>query len=243
MAFQPRAAPAQKGNLRLERVKKILALVPPQDASSSDSSEDDNEINITDNTEYSSEPRSLDSSFERLNILENDEFLPEDIIPSTPAISEVLATYNPPQHLPALQSISSVLSMSPSPVAATIVKETRSKKKLTTNLSHSLTKKKKAFLRKPLEFKSEGGKFKHSATLEEITFTQFGSESKSPSDYFADFFSEDVINIIIENTNLYAVQRNLKSINLTRDELLHFIAINLLMGVVKILSRLLEERP
>ncbi|KAF9413689.1 hypothetical protein HW555_008135 [Spodoptera exigua] len=224
------------GNLRLERVKKILALVPPQDASSSDSSEDDNEINITDNTEYSSEPRSLDSSFERLNILENDEFLPEDIIPSTPAISEVLATYNPPQHLPALQSISSVLSMSPSPAAATIVKETRSKKKLTTNLPHSLTKKKKAFLRKPLEFNGKVVNKKHSATLEEITFTQFGSESKSPSDYFADFFSEDVINIIIENTNLYAVQRNLKSINLTRDELLDFIAINLLMGVVKMPS-------
>ncbi|KAF9419657.1 hypothetical protein HW555_003935 [Spodoptera exigua] len=210
----------RNGNLRLERVKKILALVPPQDASSSDSSEDDNEINITDNTEYSSEPRSLDSSFERLNILENDEFFPEDIIPSTPAISEVLATYNPPQHLPALQSISSVLSMSPSPVAATIVKETRSKKKLTTNLPHSLTKKKKAFLRKPLEFKWEG--------------VWFGIEVSIR--LFCGFFSEDVINIIIENTNLYAVQRNLKSINLTRDELLDFIAINLLMGVVKMPS-------
>ncbi|CAG5022573.1 unnamed protein product [Parnassius apollo] len=95
------------GNLRLERVRKILALVPPQDASSSDNSEDGNEVNVlTDNTEYSSDPRSLDSSFERLNILEIDEILPEDLIPSTPAISEVLATHTPPQDLPALQSIS-----------------------------------------------------------------------------------------------------------------------------------------
>lgn len=110
-------------------MRKILALVPPQDASSSGSSEDDSEINErNDDTEYSSEPRSLDSSFERLNILEHDEFLPEEVIPSTPAIIEVLATHNPPHHLPALQSISSMLSMSPSPVASTIGKETRSKK-------------------------------------------------------------------------------------------------------------------
>lgn len=54
--------------------------------------------------------------------------------------------------------------------------------------------------------------------------------------YFADFFCKDVINIIIQNTNLYAVQRNLKSVNITRDELLDFIAINLLMGVVKMPS-------
>lgn len=169
-----------------------------------------------------------------MNILDNsfEDILSEDVIPPTPVISEVLATHNPPQHLPALQSISSIISLSPSPIASAVPKITRSKKRLTT-LPKLVTKKKKPFVRKSLHFKWERGKFKHSAILDEITFTQFGSESKSPLDYFFDFFSADIIDIIIQNTNLYAVQRNLKSVNITREELLDFIAINLLMGVVK----------
>ncbi|RZF41578.1 hypothetical protein LSTR_LSTR000292 [Laodelphax striatellus] len=55
----------------------------------------------------------------------------------------------------------------------------------------------------------------------------------SPINYFKKFFSEDLFDMIIENTNLYSTQETGKSVNLTKSEFCDFLAIKIIMGIVK----------
>lgn len=56
---------------------------------------------------------------------------------------------------------------------------------------------------------------------------------KSPLDYFKMFFDDDLINLIVENTNLYSVQMTSKSIQVTQEDISDFLAIELLVGIVQ----------
>lgn len=134
--------------LQWERSKKILALVPPKGASSTDSfviqetSARRRSFSEEDDLDFSSEPRSIPSSLERLNILdsstseqEHDSFSlldqeevvqcsPNDIfinvdketIPLTPMVSEMFPQEKQYDQLPVLNSVSSVLSPMITPV-------------------------------------------------------------------------------------------------------------------------------
>lgn len=55
---------------------------------------------------------------------------------------------------------------------------------------------------------------------------------QTPVHYFLSFFSDDLITIIVENTNLYSTQVTGKSVNTTHNEIKDFLAILLRMGIV-----------
>lgn len=236
-----------------QRTRTILALVPPENApSSDDSNTSEDEVIIQqpglhnsdddDVTYFSSEPRSYPSSLNDLNLSSSDEenhppnqanaaLSDEDTIPLSPVINEMFPTGRPQEQLPfMLHSVSSVLS----PLANSPATTTRSKRKANT-APKFVTKRKKRFIRKPLKFRWKSGKFEHSAIVEAPKYNPpFDADTKSPLDYFHAFFSEDIIDLIVDNTNLYSVQSGaMKSVNVTKDDIKDFIAITLMMGVVQ----------
>lgn len=172
-----------------QRTRAIMALVPPENAPSSDSSsssedeviiQDPNPSNLDDDdvTYCSSEPRSYPSSLNDLDISDSDRnptthnaFLSdEETIPLSPVITEMFPTGRPQQQLPFLNSVSSVLSPSAnSPVERTTA-TTRSKRKA--NIAPRIvTKKRKKYVRKPLKFKFKNAKFDHAAKVYRISAT------------------------------------------------------------------------
>lgn len=61
-----------------------------------------------------------------------------------------------------------------------------------------------------------------------ITF----SKKMSPLDYFYRFFPKEIIATITDNTNLYSIQETGKSIKVSNDEILDFLAIYVIIGTV-----------
>lgn len=237
-----------------QRTRTIMALIPPENAPSSDSStESENDVfkkqpDVDDDVTYcSSEPRSYPSSLDRMNIFSSseDENIPpsphpqinsvlsdEETIPLSPVINKMFPAGQSQEQLPfMLNSVSSVLS----PLTNSPAPTTRSKRKANT-VPRVVAKRVKRFVKKPLKFKWTAAKFRWTADV--IEFPEYqppsDAETKSPLDYFETFFSADIIDIITTNTNLYSVQRGAtKSINVTSNDIKDFIAITLLMGVVQ----------
>lgn len=54
---------------------------------------------------------------------------------------------------------------------------------------------------------------------------------RSPREYFEDFFSHEIFTLMVEQTNLYSVQKTTTSINTNVEEMKTFIALELIMGV------------
>lgn len=206
-----------------QRTRTIMALIPPENAPSSDSSsssEDEvliqNPIQHNDDddiTYCSSEPRSYPSSLNDLNIFSSDNVDPpplpaacnpvlsdEETIPLSPVINSMFPTSQQQEHLPLLNSVSSILSPVISNSAAATT--TRSKRKAV-NTPKVVTKRVKKFIKKPLNYKWKTGKLKHTTKIELTHYNPpFDASFKSPFDYFQTFFSEDVLDIITDNTNL-----------------------------------------
>lgn len=206
-----------------QRTRTIMALIPPENAPSSDSSsssEDEvliqNPIQHNDDddiTYCSSEPRSYPSSLNDLNIFSSDNEDPpplpaacnpvlsdEETIPLSPVINSMFPTSQQQEHLPLLNSVSSILSPVISNSAAATT--TRSKRKAV-NTPKVVTKRVKKFIKKPLNYKWKTGKLKHTTKIELTHYNPpFDASFKSPFDYFQTFFSEDVLDIITDNTNL-----------------------------------------
>lgn len=86
---------------------------------------------------------------------------------------------------------------------------------------------------KPLTFKWVNNRFMHHAEIEDKVFPAVDC-IKTPLGYFKMFFSDNIINMIVEETNLYSTQAKGKSLNVTTDDIKDFFAINLLMGIVKL---------
>ena len=61
-------------------------------------------------------------------------------------------------------------------------------------------------------------------------------QMKTPFEYFSMFFPESLLITIVENTNLYSVQKSGKNINTTVDEIKTFIGMRMLMGIIKLPS-------
>ncbi|XP_065055887.1 piggyBac transposable element-derived protein 2-like isoform X2 [Rhopilema esculentum] len=61
-------------------------------------------------------------------------------------------------------------------------------------------------------------------------------ENWTPYDYFKKMFTDKTVKLIVEQTNLYSVQKTGSSINVTEDEISSFIGMHLHMGIVKLPS-------
>lgn len=57
--------------------------------------------------------------------------------------------------------------------------------------------------------------------------------TKTPLEYFLNFFSDDIFNLIVEQTNLYSFQKFNKSVCTSVTEIKDLIGIMLIMGIVK----------
>lgn len=107
-------------------------------------------------------------------------------------------------------------------------KESRSKQPIV-----SAKRKKKDRLE--LVYKWKKGLFRHAATIEKEDgeFVDLSEAQSSPLTYFHLYFSEDLIEDIVDQTNFYSVQETGKSILLTKDEFCDFLAIQIIMGIVE----------
>lgn len=249
--------------MKQTRANKILALVPLNNASSDDGgSASDEEPNIQSphglsDSNISSDPPSLNSSLERLNLLnssleeatDNDTYCHPlhtnrshcdsyENVPLTPVINEVLPspfTFNY-DALPTLNSIQSLLSpvapeYSPYPSTSTpMTISTRNKRKKA--IPTAVAKKVKKF-KFVLNFNWSKAAFKHRSCIDDDIYQVQHSQSDTALDYLYRFLTSDIISTIVHNTNLYSVQNTGKSIQLSEDELKSFIGIEILMGIVK----------
>ncbi|XP_059209229.1 piggyBac transposable element-derived protein 3-like [Centropristis striata] len=78
-------------------------------------------------------------------------------------------------------------------------------------------------------------RFEHQSTAAASVFSA-PDELSSPRSYFAQFFDDDLFQLIAEQTNLYSCQLIGASINTTVDEIKSFVGIKLIMGVVRMPS-------
>lgn len=88
--------------------------------------------------------------------------------------------------------------------------------------------------KKPVEkqmYRWSDEEFLHSVDIDEDEFIA-PEELKLPVQYFKYFFSDELIQLIVDNTNLYSVQKSGKSINVNNNDILDFLAIEILMGIV-----------
>ncbi|CAG4959924.1 unnamed protein product [Parnassius apollo] len=190
-----------------ERTRRIMALVPPACApsDSSNTSEDEDQVpkllehvETNDLSDFSSEPKSIEYSLERLNILDdlsdnsNSNFqqnpespispYEEDTVPLIPLMNEIFRPGSELLHtLPTLNS----------PLLSALPENTRSNKRKAINRPKLVTKKVKKYIRKPLNFKWTKGKFKYAGTVEDLFQFSTPTDTKSTLDYFYSFFSQD----------------------------------------------------
>ncbi|CAG4973942.1 unnamed protein product [Parnassius apollo] len=169
MASYAAAMRDRKVKPQWERTRRIMALVPPACApsDSSDTSEDEDQVpkllehvETNDLSDFSSEPKSIESSLETLNILDdlsdnsntniqqNSESpispYEEDTVPLTPLMNEIFRPGSELLHtLPTLNS----------PLLSALPENTRSNKRKAINRPKLVTKKVKKYIRKPLNFK------------------------------------------------------------------------------------------
>ena len=61
-------------------------------------------------------------------------------------------------------------------------------------------------------------------------------EKKTPLKYFTMFFPESLLRMIVDNTNLYSVQKNTKSVKTSVEEIKTYIGMQILMGIIKLPS-------
>lgn len=78
--------------------------------------------------------------------------------------------------------------------------------------------------------------FRHQASIEVDEDWTDDPEVKSPLHYFSEFLSPDIIKDIVEQTNLYSVALTGKSINVTEEVIRDFLAIEILMWIIKMPS-------
>lgn len=214
-------------------------------------------------SDSSSPPPSLPSSLENLNIFSDDDNEITEVISASALqlapLSDSLdntGTSSPsilsPQQLPVLDflrneitplqisSLTSSIVTPSSPLASTSryvpspsSYNTPSPSATTRSKRPSIVIKKTKIVKpKRLAVTWQCGKFTGIAQVENIMTVS--NEEKKPIDYFKLFFTDDIISMIVYHTNLYSTQKKGTSINVSEDDIRDFIAINILMGIVKI---------
>lgn len=229
--------------LKLTRTQKNLASVPVENASSDDEngdSDSEQRFGPVSSPIISSDPPSLDSSYENLNIFNSDEddnvtanVINNENVRLTPTFEEVFPSpsTNNYEAIPTLNSIQSLPTPSVpslhSPAPATPL--TRRKRKQAPKIIAKMLKKKKLVL----NYNWTKTAFRHRALVDEDLYQLHKTQLDTVLDYFYIFFSPDIITDITQNTNLYSVQKTGKSIQVTEDDIKSFLAIEVLMGIVK----------
>ena len=65
------------------------------------------------------------------------------------------------------------------------------------------------------------------------TFNDVPENFLSPLDYFSKFFPDTLLEAIVDQTNLYSVQKSLKSVDTNVDKMKTLIGMEILMGIIK----------
>ena len=65
------------------------------------------------------------------------------------------------------------------------------------------------------------------------TFNDVPEKFLSPLDYFSKFFHDTLLEAIVDQTNLYSVQKSLKSVDTNVDKMKTLIGMEILMGIIK----------
>lgn len=206
----------------------------------------------------SSPPPFIASSLERLHILSSsdsdtqDEPIdydavlnqqdPYEDIPLTPIIENIcplsprLINY---YNIPSISSIPSLPSIEETATTSSVrvTRKTKARKQIA-----PVAKRSKNIKKKTLAYKWKKAVFRHSVQFESCNIDSVppNEDPKNLSclDYFFKFFSNDVMTLVTEQTNLYSTQATGKSISLSENELQDFLAIHILMGIVKMPSYL-----
>jgi hypothetical protein len=252
--------------LNRTRSHKILALVPALNACSDDGSASEDEPDflqppVLSDSIISSDAPSLDSSFERLNLLEssesssnesvNDTFVDGVLvnntesstigdIPLTPVLIEVFPSTSKTNY-DVLPSIDSVQSMptpsapeySPYPSLNTPLTRLQMSRNKRKKVVPKVTAKKVKKTRLVLNFKWLKTTLKNRGLLDENLYNVQNMCLGNALNYLNLFLSPDIIEYIVHNTNLYSVQNTGKSIQLSSSEFNKFLGIEILMGIIK----------
>ena len=79
---------------------------------------------------------------------------------------------------------------------------------------------------------------KHDTPMNDCTFqgifTEPPEEQLIPLQYFKLFLKDEILNTIVENTDLYSVQKSGTSVNTNKKEVSSFNGIHILMGIVQL---------
>ncbi|CAK1599832.1 unnamed protein product [Parnassius mnemosyne] len=242
MAEHARVSTSYKAGTRAQR---ILALVPKPGASSDIESSDSSDGEITghasDNDE-SSIPPSLPSSLENLHVLsESENDYREVLVPAentTNVTRRVSLFSNFSTSSVSASPTNVIVPATPSPISSmanssTYILSVPSPSNATRSSKRVYLVKKTIVKKKKLEVKWTTARFKYSAEISDKIFNK-SSETKSPLEYFKQFFSEDIFELIVRESNLYHMQIKGTPMNMTLDEAKDFIAINIIMGVVRL---------
>ena len=66
--------------------------------------------------------------------------------------------------------------------------------------------------------------------LHEEAFTEKPTENDIPYKYFKQFFTDALLRLVVDNTDLYSIQKSGKSMNTTIGEMSAFIRMQFMMG-------------
>nr|CAH7715222.1 unnamed protein product [Callosobruchus chinensis] len=214
-------------NIALTRKDRIIALLPPVTSDGSDSSEDENipmksldviENSDSDTSEAPSIPYEAAAAMENImdNLSDTDDASEADMIPkkhNTPVKNIHTRSHSKPKK---------------------IEKSTRNYGTIRDNLKEKGTvRKNKSKVKKiKLDCSWTNDRFSFPVDIPEDNFTT-PDKVKTPYEYFLIFFSDDLVEMAVDNTNLYSVQQTGKSICFTVDEMRDFLAIQILMGIVE----------
>ena len=69
---------------------------------------------------------------------------------------------------------------------------------------------------------------------EKFSLPPEGADEITPLNYFKIFWSDDIINLLVEQTNLYSVQQTGSNLNTNKSEMEQFIGIQMLMSIVSL---------
>nr|CAI5860344.1 unnamed protein product [Callosobruchus analis] len=199
--------------MALTRKDRIIALLPPMTTDGSDSS-DDEEIPV------------------KLH----------DVIDSSDTDTSEAPSI-PEQAAAAMEDIMNNLSDTDDAFEAGVIPTVQSTpvkikyKNFATNGDHlkeniAVKKKKGKGKKKKLDCCWTNDRFAFPVDIPEDNFTT-PDKMKTPYEYFQTFFSDDLLQMAVDNTNLYSVQQTGKSICFTVDEMRDFLAIQILMGIVE----------
>nr|CAI5858404.1 unnamed protein product [Callosobruchus analis] len=220
----------------------VAALLPSMTSDGSDSS-DDEEIPVklhdvidssdTDTSEAPSIPEQAAAAMEDImnNLSDTDDAFEAGVIPtvqSTPV--KIKYKCSTPKTSYAITPLKTRSHFKPKKVE----KNTRN---FATNGDHlkeniAVKKKKGKGKKKKLDCCWTNDRFAFRVDIPEDNFTT-PDKMKTPYEYFQTFFSDDLLQMAVDNTNLYSVQQTGKSICFTVDEMRDFLAIQILMGIVE----------